>query len=581
MSLPLIFISYSHNNELEKDRLVSHLRAAIPPERGRIFTDTNLAGGVDWEANLTKAINEAQIAILLITADYLTSEFITQKEVKSLLQRREKEGLHVFPIIGKACAWRKVDWLKAMNVRPWKGNPAWADAGAHVDEDLAAIAEEIADILDHGSREPIAAATTPAEMPTKAATSDSQPPKVLLLDDKALFRRSVIFNLRGTAQIVEAESVAEAIEEIAGDPDIRVILLDLELKGGEDGTALLEHIKDQASYYRVIVLTGHSEKLAADKAASYQIFRYMEKVNDDSPREALQFEVEAALADLKRETPGKREEFGEEIVKLYPAPFIDLYQFLKSVIHPAEELNSQKAMLELLLNFSGIVLLSEYFDGDRRTDEFDAYLRGRIEKPTLGDWFNIINEIVKRKDSLSGSFFLDSFLRFFTGRNKKSINDLIAVRNKILGHGFIQSEFEVQKVATQCDALLMRLLEDYRIITNYLMCYPLSVEKLRTGYVYTLQECTGRSHRLLKSKRSFSFLMNAQEMHLVKLDSEDFRSLHPFVLLENCAECKERNAFFYSKFVAGQLHYLSYACGHWLVTAKTVREFREQIRAKE
>ncbi|HXI23883.1 MAG TPA: response regulator [Pyrinomonadaceae bacterium] len=582
MKRPLIFLSYSHKDEVEKDRLLSHVRAALQPDIANIFSDDSLGAGVDWQQNIGNAIEEAKVAILLVTADFLTSNFIIHTEVKAFLERREKEGLRVFPVIAKACPWKKVEWLKAMNLRPRNGRPIWGDAGTHVEEDLAAIAEEVADIIEQ-ERIEIIKRENHADSSTQSKTEihidkPQRLPRILLVDDKALFRRSVAYNLEDLVTVMEAGSVAEAIKVLETNQDVRLILLDLELDRGEDGTMVLEHIKDRASDYRVIVLTGHHERLAAEKASSYKIFRYLPKAQDDAPREILRFNVEEALTDLKRGIAPMERAFGEETVKLYPSPFIHLFQYLKSDIRPGEALSGQKAMLELLLNFSAIALLCDYLYGDTRDNELDAQIRKRLYKPSLGDWFNIINEIVKRKNSFNDTLFLNSFLIFYTGRNKKNLNELISVRNKYVGHGSMQKDFEAEKVVKQCDDLLVGLLRDYQIITDFLMCYTLNVEKLRTGYVYSLKECTGANHQLLNSKRSFNFLLDAHEMHLVNLKTEHYQSLHPFIILENCSECRQPEVFFYSKFSNGQLYYLSYTCGHWLIKEESEKDFLQLLR---
>jgi hypothetical protein len=84
---------------------------------------------------------------LLISANFLTSRFILEREVRMLLERRKRGGLVIFPVIAKACAWRAVDWLAKMNVKPKNGEPVWREGGRHVDEELAAVAEEVAAIV--------------------------------------------------------------------------------------------------------------------------------------------------------------------------------------------------------------------------------------------------------------------------------------------------------------------------------------------------------------------------------------------------------------------------------------------------
>jgi CheY-like chemotaxis protein len=157
MTTPVVFISYSHKDEEEKDRLLSHLGVLMGAGVINVWSDDRIGAGEDWEEKIRVAMTQASVAVLLISANFLTSEFIIGQELPTLLKRREQEGLIVFPIIAKACAWKTVDWLARMNVRPKNGRPVWSDAGSHVDEDLASIAEEIAGIVrDRPGNAPVA-----------------------------------------------------------------------------------------------------------------------------------------------------------------------------------------------------------------------------------------------------------------------------------------------------------------------------------------------------------------------------------------------------------------------------------------
>lgn len=73
-------------------------------------------------------IAKARVAILLITADFLTIEFILNEEIPGLLNRRSRnEDLIIFPIIAKACAWKTMKWLDPMEVRPQGSRPIWGN----------------------------------------------------------------------------------------------------------------------------------------------------------------------------------------------------------------------------------------------------------------------------------------------------------------------------------------------------------------------------------------------------------------------------------------------------------------------
>jgi FixJ family two-component response regulator len=459
----------------------------------------------------------------------------------------------------------------------------WREGGIHVDEELAGIAEEVADIIERAN-DGVAQTAVPIpppahnnpHAPKSYFPATSRPPKLLIVDDEASFREAVTDGLRDMNIIpFEADSVKEGMGLLDDNRDIRVILLDLDFKEGEEGTVLLDFIKDRASYYRVIILTSHTDMLAAEKASSYNIFSYLTKVEHDPPLQTLRFAVTRAIDDLRRE---ETNEFGDNMLRSYPTPFIYIYEQLRSDMTPLEKLVSQKDMLELLLHFSAIILLCEYLGGGVKSDELDNQIRNRITKPALGDWFNIINEIAKRRNENSGTFFLDSFLTFFTGRNKKIIGDFISVRNKFVGHGTKHSDYEYETVVKRCSDWIESLLQDYRFITRFLLCYVLNVQIIKGKYIYSLKECLGSNPQLLKSTKPLNLLLNTHEMHLVSLNAEQSRSLYPFIILEICDECKQLEIFFYSKLSNNQLHYLSYRTGHWIVREEPVMDFLELIK---
>ena len=130
---PRIFISYSHKDRKVKERLVTHLNVPAAD----VWDDSLIKPGDDWFTEIERAMNRADVAILLISADFLTSRFILDKEVPVLLERRQSEGLLVYPILVEDCAWQTVEWLKKMQIRMWDGKPL--PSGRAREEALASI----------------------------------------------------------------------------------------------------------------------------------------------------------------------------------------------------------------------------------------------------------------------------------------------------------------------------------------------------------------------------------------------------------------------------------------------------------
>ena len=141
---PTVFVSYSHKDELEKEELLTHLRVLERAGLFKLWIDDHIEGGGDWFKEINQALSEASVVILLISNNFLLSDFISNNEVPAALERREKERITVFPIIAKYAGWWAFDWLNKMNVRPKNGLPIWRGGDGQTDKELYEIAREIA-----------------------------------------------------------------------------------------------------------------------------------------------------------------------------------------------------------------------------------------------------------------------------------------------------------------------------------------------------------------------------------------------------------------------------------------------------
>lgn len=146
MAQPFVFISYSRQDETEKDALLTHLKGLQQVGQLTLWSDDKIRPGTNWQESMAQAIDRANIALLLVTANYLASDFITEEEIPALLARQAEEGLRIIPIIAKPCAWQAIDWLAELEVRPQSQQPVWREDGRYADQELAAIASEIAAI---------------------------------------------------------------------------------------------------------------------------------------------------------------------------------------------------------------------------------------------------------------------------------------------------------------------------------------------------------------------------------------------------------------------------------------------------
>lgn len=99
-----IFISYSHADEVWLKKLLTHLKSLKKYYGIEEWEDKHLRTSDKWEEEITKALNKATFAILLVSADFLASDFIDNNELQPLLKNAENKGTKIMPLIVSPCA---------------------------------------------------------------------------------------------------------------------------------------------------------------------------------------------------------------------------------------------------------------------------------------------------------------------------------------------------------------------------------------------------------------------------------------------------------------------------------------------
>ncbi len=142
-----VFISYSHQDEAWKDRVVRQL-GVLAAEGLETWDDRRIDGGDDWYPEIEQAITGCDVALLLISANFLTSKFILGNEVPPLLQRRQEQGIRVIPVVLSPCQWARIPWLKTIQARPKDGKPLTGMSEHDAETALSDLVGEIVDLTE-------------------------------------------------------------------------------------------------------------------------------------------------------------------------------------------------------------------------------------------------------------------------------------------------------------------------------------------------------------------------------------------------------------------------------------------------
>ena len=76
-----VFISYCHRDTAWLDRLKIHLRPLVRRTSLDLWDDSRISPGQAWQKEIAGALARADVAILLVSADFLASDFIVNNEL--------------------------------------------------------------------------------------------------------------------------------------------------------------------------------------------------------------------------------------------------------------------------------------------------------------------------------------------------------------------------------------------------------------------------------------------------------------------------------------------------------------------
>lgn len=104
--MPTVFFSYSHKDEALRDELEAHL--GLLKNQGFIehWHDRRIVAGEELDPAIFQNLERADVILLLISSDFISSSYCYSREMVRAMQRHEAGEARVIPVILRNCDWK-------------------------------------------------------------------------------------------------------------------------------------------------------------------------------------------------------------------------------------------------------------------------------------------------------------------------------------------------------------------------------------------------------------------------------------------------------------------------------------------
>lgn len=144
-----VFISYAHSDRKLCQQLEKHLSNLKQQNVITSWYDGDISPGTEWKSQILDHLNRAQIILLLISVDFMASDFCYSIEMKQALARHDANQARVIPIILRPTDWQDAPFAK-LKVLPTGGKAVtrWPTLDDAFEDTVQGIRRAITDLED-------------------------------------------------------------------------------------------------------------------------------------------------------------------------------------------------------------------------------------------------------------------------------------------------------------------------------------------------------------------------------------------------------------------------------------------------